>query len=46
MEKELKGRDFINKMLKENLRDAQLRMEKHVDTKRIDKEYQERDWVY
>lgn len=39
VEEELKDWDFISKMVKENLQEAQACMKMHVDKKRTDKEF-------
>jgi ribosomal protein L21E len=46
VEEELKSRDFILKLLKENLHEAQTRMKHYVDQSRTFREFEVGDWVF
>ena len=46
VEDELKSRDFILSLVRENLQDAQTRMKHFADKNRTDREFEVGDWVY
>jgi hypothetical protein len=46
VEEELKSRDFILKLLKENLHEAQTRMKHYADQTRTFREFEVGDWVF
>lgn len=46
VEDKMKSRDFILKLVQENLQEAQTRMKHFADKNRTDREYEVGDWVY
>lgn len=46
VEEEMKSRDFILTLVRENLQESQARMKHFADKHRTDKEYSVGDWVY
>jgi hypothetical protein len=46
VDEELKSRDYILALIKENLRDAQSKMKFFADQKRTDRTFEVGDWVY
>ena len=46
VEDEMKSRDFILTLARENLQEAQTRMKLYADKKRKEREYNVVDWVY